>query len=154
MAEAGGAWAVLRTSWVFAPLGRNFVTTMLRLGAERDRLTVVSDQVGGPTPAAAIAEACLRMADALAQEPGKSGIYHLSGTPDVSWAEFARAIFAEAGLACTVEDIATAHYPTPAARPLNSRLDCTRTDAVFGIKRPDWRAALPAVIAAQREGSA
>ncbi|MEQ9260720.1 MAG: dTDP-4-dehydrorhamnose reductase [Roseovarius sp.] len=148
IAEAGGAHAILRTTWVFAPGGKNFVTTMLRLGAERDRLTIVADQVGGPTPAGAIAEACLIIAERLAHAPEASGIYHFSGAPDVSWADFARAIFAEAGLSCVVEDIPTSAYPTPARRPLNSRLDCSATEAVFGIARPDWRAALPAVIAA------
>jgi dTDP-4-dehydrorhamnose reductase len=145
--QAGGAWAVLRTSWVFAPAGKNFVTTMLRLAQTRDRLRVVGDQVGGPTPAYVIADACLRMVQALADEPGKSGIYHLSGAPDVSWAGFARAIFDKAGLPCIVEDIPTADYPTPAARPLNSRLDCQTLKDAFGIDRPDWRMALPTVIA-------
>jgi len=146
VAQAGGAHAILRTSWVFAPQGRNFVTTMLRLGAERDRLTIVADQVGGPTPAEAIAAACVSIADALAVEPGKSGVYHFAGTPDVSWADFARAIFDVAGLDCAVADIPAADYPTPAQRPLNSRMDCGTTRAAFGIERADWRAALPAVI--------
>lgn len=143
---ARGVHAILRTSWVFAPGGRNFVTTMLRLGRERDRLTIVADQVGGPTPAGAIAAACVSIAEALITDPAKSGTYHFAGTPDVSWADFARAIFAKAELDCEVADIPTADYPTPAARPLNSRMDCSATAAAFGIDRPDWRAALPAVI--------
>ncbi|WP_397544093.1 dTDP-4-dehydrorhamnose reductase [Roseovarius salis] len=146
VAAAGGAHAILRTSWVFAPGGRNFVTTMLRLGAERDRLTIVADQVGGPTPADAIAAACVTIAGALADDPAKSGVYHFAGTPDVSWADFARAIFGAAGLGCAVADIPTADYPTPARRPLNSRLDCNATRDAFGIDRPGWNAALPAVI--------
>ncbi|MCE6949441.1 NAD(P)-dependent oxidoreductase, partial [Cereibacter sphaeroides] len=87
---AGGTHAILRTSWVFSAHGANFVKTMLRLGAARDRLTVVMDQVGGPTPAADIASACLAIAGALGSKPGLSGTYHLSGAPDVSWAGFAR----------------------------------------------------------------
>lgn len=146
VAEAGGAWAVLRTSWVFSGHGANFVKTMLRLGRERDELNVVADQVGGPTPARAIAAACRKIAKSLATEPEKSGIYHFSGAPDVSWAGFARAIFAEAGIGCRVNDIPSADYPTPAARPLNSRLDCSRTETVFGLKRPDWRASLPDIL--------
>ena len=146
VAQAGGTHAILRTSWVFAPGGKNFVTTMLRLGATRDRLTIVADQIGGPTPAGAIAEACVTIAEALIIDPTKSGTYHFAGTPDVSWADFARAIFDTAGLDCDVADIATADYPTPAARPLNSRLECTATQAAFGLPRPDWAAALPAVI--------
>ena len=142
VAGAGGAWAVLRTSWVFSPHGRNFVTTMLRLGRGRASIDVVADQTGGPTPAGAIARACLEMARTLCTEPEKSGIYHFSGSPDIDWAGFAREIFAQAGIGCTVRDIPTDSWPTPARRPLNSRLDCSRTGAVFGLKRPDWRASL------------
>lgn len=138
----GGPHAILRTSWVVSAHGRNFVKTMLRLGAERKRLTIVADQVGGPTPAAAIADACFAVAAQLARDPGKRGTYHFSGAPDVSWAGFAREIFAQAGVACDVADIATSDYPTPAQRPLNSRLDNSLTEAVFGLRRPDWRAGL------------
>ncbi|MCV3273786.1 dTDP-4-dehydrorhamnose reductase [Roseobacter sinensis] len=139
VAGAGGRYAILRTSWVFSAHGANFVKTMLRLGAERDTLTIVADQIGGPTPARAIAAACRTIAQALKEDPGKAGTYHFSGTPDVSWADFARDIFAQAGLAVDVTDIPTSEYPTPAARPLNSRLDCSSTEATFGIARPDWR---------------
>lgn len=142
----GGVHAILRTSWVVSAHGRNFVKTMLRLGAEREKLTIVADQVGGPTPAGDIAEACLAMAGQLAKDPSKSGTYHFSGAPDVSWADFARAIFARAGLACEVEDIPTSAYPTPAARPANSRLDCSATLSAFGIARPDWRNGLSTII--------
>lgn len=143
---AGGVHAILRTSWVFSAHGTNFVTTMLRLGAARDRLTVVADQIGGPTPAGALAAACLSIADALARDPGKTGTWHYAGAPDVSWAGFARAIMARAGLACTIADIPTSDWPTPARRPANSRLDCTATEAAFGLARPDWRAALDDIL--------
>ena len=147
---AGGAAAILRTSWVFSAHGTNFLKTMLRLGESRDRLTIVADQIGGPTPARAIAEACLTIADRLVAEPGKAGIYHFSGAPDASWADFAREIFACAGITCAVEDIPTTAYPTPAARPLNSRMDCSATEAAFGIPRPDWRAATADAVRALR----
>ncbi|MEZ5911977.1 MAG: dTDP-4-dehydrorhamnose reductase [Paracoccaceae bacterium] len=143
---AGGVHAILRTSWVFSAHGANFVKTMLRLGRERDRLRVVADQVGGPTPAADIAGACVTIAAALARDPSRAGVYHFSGAPDVSWADFARAIFAAAGFSTVVEDIPTADYPTPARRPANSRLDCRTTEAAFGIARPDWREGLRAVL--------
>ncbi|MFP4274788.1 MAG: dTDP-4-dehydrorhamnose reductase [Paracoccaceae bacterium] len=143
---AGGPHAILRTSWVFSAHGSNFVRTMLRLAAERDRLRIVADQVGGPTPASAIAGACLHVAAHLARDPGVSGTYHFTGTPDVSWAGFAHEIFARAGLNCAVEEIPTAEFPTPAQRPLNSRLDCASFEARFGITRPDWKAALDAVL--------
>lgn len=145
---AGGAHAtILRTSWVFSAHGANFVRTMLRLGAERDRLTIVADQIGGPTPAADIASACIAIARAVLQDPDKSGTYHFSGAPDTSWANFAREIFARADLTPEVADIPTSAYPTPARRPANSRLDCSDTARVFGIERPDWRAGLDWVLA-------
>ena len=143
---AGGAHAILRTSWVVSAHGRNFLKTMLRLGAERDALQIVADQIGGPTPAADIAAACLSIADQLAADPGKTGTYHFAGAPDTSWADFARAIFAAAGLRVSVTDIPSADYPTPAARPPNSRLDCTATTAAFGLDRPDWRAGIRLII--------
>lgn len=143
---AGAPHVILRTSWVVSAHGGNFVRTMLRLGAERDRLTIVADQIGGPTPAADIAGACLTVAEALRRDPSTSGIYHFAGAPDVSWADFARAIFAQAGLACTVEDIPASAWPTPARRPMNSRLDCRSTEAAFGIARPDWRAGLQDIL--------
>ncbi len=142
VAAAGGAYAILRTSWVISAHGNNFVKTMLRLGAERDNLSVVADQIGGPTPAADLARACISAATRLRNTPEKSGIYHVSGAPDVSWAGFAREIFSQAGLGCTVTDIPSSAYPTPAVRPLNSRLDNARTLAAFGLPQPDWRVGL------------
>jgi len=142
---AGGSHLILRTSWVVSADGANFVKTMLRLGAERERLTVVADQIGGPTPADAIARALLTAARAMTQgAPG--GTHHFSGAPDTSWADFARAIMAEAGLPCRIDDIPTRDYPTPAKRPLNSRLDCRAFTAAFGILRPDWREGLKAIV--------
>lgn len=146
VAEAGGQYVVLRTSWVFSAHGANFLKTMLRLGQERPELSVVADQIGAPTPAADIARACLSIVAQLPENHGKTGIYHFAGTPDTSWAGFAREIMAQAGLACTVRDIATAQYPTPARRPLNSRLDCTSL-AAFGLSRPDWRLGVAQVLA-------
>lgn len=142
---AGGPHVILRTSWVFSAHGANFVKTMLRLSESRDRLGVVADQIGGPTPAADIARALIAIGAGLAQAPEKSGTYHFAGAPDVSWADFAREIFARAGRAVTVEDIPSSAYPTPARRPKNSRLDCD-TLAEFGLTRPDWRAGLDAVL--------
>ena len=143
---ADGPHAILRTSWVFSAHGTNFVRSMLRLGRTRDRLAIVADQIGGPTPAADIAHALLSMARAFHEGRGKSGTYHLSGAPDTSWADFARAIFAQAGLAMQVDDIPSTDYPTPAPRPLNSRLDCSSLQADYGLTRPDWRAGLAEVL--------
>jgi dTDP-4-dehydrorhamnose reductase len=144
---AGGAHAILRTSWVFAAHGSNFVRTMLRLGAERPRLTIVADQVGGPTWAGAIADACLTLAANLHRGDAPGGTFHFAGQPDVSWADFAREIFRQAGLSPEVLDIPSAAYPTPARRPANSRLDCESLAAAHGIARPDWRADLATVLA-------
>lgn len=144
--NAGGRYAVLRTSWVVSAHGSNFVKIMLRLGAEREALTIVADQIGGPTGAEEIARACVTIAKTLVSEPEKSGIYHFSGAPDTSWADFARAIFDTANIPCSVTDIPSSEYPTPAKRPLNSRMDCSATEAAFGIFRPDWRESLPHIL--------
>ena len=146
IAEIGGIYAILRTSWVFSAHGANFVKTMLRLSETRDALNVVDDQIGGPTPAGAIAAATVSIAAQLGADISKKGIYHFSGSPDVSWADFARAIFAQAGRDVVVTGIPTADYPTPATRPLNSRLDCMATEQKFGIARPDWSAALKDIV--------
>jgi dTDP-4-dehydrorhamnose reductase len=143
---AGGTYVILRTSWVVSAHCSNFVKTMLRLGAERDGLTIVADQIGGPTGAREIAAACHVIALHLQTDSTKSGTYHFAGAPDCSWADFARAIFARAVLNCTVTDITSAHYPTPALRPLNSRLDCTSTTAEFGITRPAWEDTLTHIL--------
>ncbi|WP_372886604.1 dTDP-4-dehydrorhamnose reductase [Shimia sp.] len=143
---AGGRHVILRTSWVFSAHGQNFVKTMLRLGAERERLTIVADQIGGPTAAADIAAACLGIARQLVAGQGKSGTYHYAGAPDVSWAGFARETFAQAGLDVAVSDIPSSAYPTPARRPGNSRLDCGDLEKDFSIPRPDWRESLGAVL--------
>ena len=145
--DTGARHAILRTSWVFSAQGANFVKTMLRLGASRDGLTVVADQIGGPTPAKAIAEACLTLAETLARGEGTPGTYHFSGSPDTSWSGFAREIMAQADLPCQITDIPTSDFPTPADRPFNSRLDCSTLQEAFGIARPDWRVHLSEVLA-------
>ena len=146
IADSGGAYAILRTSWVVSAHGTNFIKTMLRLSETRDALNIVGDQIGGPTPACDIALACLQIAALLTQDPSKSGTYHFSGAPEVSWANFADEIFDQAGKSVVVTPIPTADYPTPAKRPLNSRMDCTVTKRAFGIERPDWVAGLKTIL--------
>jgi dTDP-4-dehydrorhamnose reductase len=141
---AGGRHVIMRTSWVVSAHGANFVKTMLRLGAERESLNVVADQVGGPTSAADIADALYVIAAAM-QNGAKGGTYHFAGGPDCSWADFARAIMAQGGLKCAVNDIPSSAYPTPAKRPLNSRMDCSGL-ADFGIARADWRVGLKQIV--------
>ena len=141
---------VMRTSWVFGAHGQNFVKTMLRLGRERDSLGIVADQYGALTAAADIAAALMTILrrhtpDQLAE---RAGIYHYCGSPYASWFEFAETIFAEAAAQGVlakipaVKPIATADYPTPAKRPADSRLDCGKIRAVFGIRPCDWHSAL------------
>jgi dTDP-4-dehydrorhamnose reductase len=142
--ETGGRYVILRTSWVFSAHGANFVKTMLRLGADRNQLNVVADQIGGPTPAAAIADAMITIGRALC-DGAECGIEHFSGAGDTSWAGFAREIMAQANLNCKISDITTAEYPTPATRPLNSRLDCSGLTR-FGVTRPNWQHHLTQVI--------
>ena len=139
---------ILRTSWVYAPIGRNFVRTMLRLGAARDRIGVVDDQRGCPTSAADIARAIATIAQALLTgHVDGFGTFHFCGGGDTTWYGFARAIFAGAaarGLKTppTVTPIATADYPTPALRPRNSVLDCGRIGRIHHIVPRPWPAAL------------
>ena len=144
--ESGAVHAILRTSWVVSAHGANFVKTMLRLSETRDALTVVADQIGGPTPARDIAKACLQIVNQLIQDTTKSGTYHFSGAPDVSWAEFATEIFAQADRLVSITPIPTAEYPTPTKRPLNSRMDCNSAEQVFGIKRPNWQDGLKEIL--------
>ena len=147
VAAGGGAHAILRTSWVVSAHGANFVKTMLRLGAERDELSVVDDQVGAPTPAADLAAALLRMAERMGQADAPSGVFHLESRPHVSWAGLAAHVMERAGLACRIVPIPSSDYPTPAPRPLNSRLDGTRLKDAFGIGPVDWRPGVDAILA-------
>lgn len=133
---AGGPHVILRTSWVFSPHGGNFVKTMLRLARDHDTLSVVDDQIGGPTPARAIAKALLSLSDAL-RDGAPGGTLHFSGQPYVSWAGFARAIFAAHGAATEVVPVGSAAYPTPAARPRNSRLRFSKAQGLPDAA-PSW----------------
>ena len=145
---AGGPHVILRTSWVYAAHGKNFVRTMLRLGAERDSLSVVDDQRGGPTAAHEIAKTLLAISCAFHEGRGTSGIFHFAGAPACTWADFAEAIFATSGLVKkpVVNRIPSSAYPTPAKRPGNSVLDCRKIRDVYGIGQPDWRTNLKTVI--------
>lgn len=146
---SGARHAILRTAWVYAAHGRNFLHTMLRLARERDELRVVGDQVGAPTSAAWIADASARI---VARGVPASGTWHLVAAGETSWHGFAEAIMDEAlaaGLLASrprVLPITTGEYPTPARRPAYSVLDTTRLCRDFGIAAPDWRDGLHAVI--------
>ncbi|MEG0185970.1 MAG: dTDP-4-dehydrorhamnose reductase [Stenotrophomonas sp.] len=147
---AGGRHLIFRTAWVYASHSANFMRTMLRVGAERDVLRVVADQVGTPTPAALIADVTVQ---ALQHDGGLSGTWHLTARGETSWHGFAEAIFAEAvaagilARAPTVEAITTADYPTPAKRPAYSHLDVDKLERDFGVTLPTWQAGLKRVLA-------
>ncbi|MFC7301518.1 dTDP-4-dehydrorhamnose reductase [Cognatiluteimonas weifangensis] len=153
--DSGARHLIFRTAWVYAAHGSNFLRTMLRLARERDELRVVADQVGAPTPAVLIADVTARV---LAQAPSRSGTWHLTATGATSWHGFAEAIVAGAharGLLARmprVLPIATADYPTPAARPAYSVLDCSALQSDFGIELPDWRTGLATVLDALPRG--
>jgi len=134
---------ILRTSWVYAAHGNNFVRTMLRIGAERPEVGVVDDQVGCPTSARDIAEALLHLSSL-----DVNGTYHLAGADSASWREFAVAIFAAADLTTTANLISTADFPTPAPRPANSRLDSSALADATGVRLPGWRDSLSGVVSA------
>ncbi len=153
---AGGHAVILRTAWVHAAHGQNFLRTMLRVGAERARLAVVDDQRGGPTAAADIAVTLVTIAHAWQAGRGVPGVFHFCGQPATSWCGFARAIFARAHWAPTpeIEPIRTEDWPTPAARPANSLLDCAKIRAAYGIEQPDWRVSLETILAEIREQAA
>lgn len=147
---AGGRHLIFRTAWVYASHSANFLRTMLRVGAERDVLRVVADQVGTPTPAALIADVT---AQALQHDGALSGTWHLTAKGETSWHGFAEAIFADAvatGVlprAPNVEAITTAEYPTPAKRPAYSHLDVAKLEQDFGVVLPRWQDGLKRVIA-------
>ena len=149
--EANDQSVIVRTSWVFSEYGANFVKTMLRLGAERDALNIVDDQVGGPTSARDIARALLVIAGKKHRGAPGEGLYHFQSAPAISWAGFARKIFELAGQNVEVNPIPTKDYPTPAQRPLRTVLDCARIERDFGVAQPDWRASLRQVLGALKD---
>lgn len=146
--------AILRTAWVYSPFGSNFLKTMLRVGAGRPELRVVDDQLGNPTSALDIAGAIVRVARNLRERPDDvslRGIFHMTGSGEASWADFASAIFAAShelgGPRADVVRITSAEYPTPARRPANSRLCCDKLRQVHGVVMPDWQRSAQTTIA-------
>ncbi|OEE68109.1 dTDP-4-dehydrorhamnose reductase [Enterovibrio norvegicus FF-33] len=147
--EACAQHIILRTAWVFGERGNNFVKTMLRLGADRDALGIVGDQFGGPTYAGDIAKTLIQIAMRITQGDAlEYGVYHYSGLPHVSWYEFAEAIFNTAVEQAVItkkpslSSITTAHYPSRAKRPTNSRLSTQKITSALSIDASDWKEAL------------
>ncbi|MFS1958098.1 dTDP-4-dehydrorhamnose reductase [Vibrio cyclitrophicus] len=149
VSEACDKHIILRTAWVFGESGNNFVKTMLRLGENRDALSIVGDQFGGPTYAGDIANTLIQIAKRINQDDAvEYGVYHYSGLPHVSWFDFADAIFDVAVVQGVLEkkprltSITTDQYPTPAKRPSNSRLSTEKITLGLSVKASDWKTAL------------
>ena len=151
---SGARHLIVRTAWVYAARGNNFLRTMLRLAGERDELRVVADQTGAPTPARLVADASAAMLRQWlddGENAGRDGTYHLVSAGRCSWFEFAEAIVDGAAARGLIErrprvvPIATAEYPTRARRPAYSVLDTSKVTAAFGLQLPDWRAGLESV---------
>jgi dTDP-4-dehydrorhamnose reductase len=144
---------IFRTSWVYAARGGNFAKTMLRLAAEREQLRVVNDQWGAPTGAELLADATAHALRTLLAQPTLGGTYHLCAAGATNWADYARFVVDTARaqgrtLACqSVDGIPTSAYPTPAQRPLNSRLDCRRFEQAFGLRLPAWEMGVQRLLA-------
>jgi dTDP-4-dehydrorhamnose reductase len=146
--EACPSATVIRTSWVYSPYGTNFVRTMLRLSEVRPVVSVVDDQRGAPTSAHDLARALLQISERLQLANGSNtaGIYHLAGSDETNWHDFAAAIFANLAQrgrkVPRLQAITTAEYPTPAVRPKNSCLDSSKAESVFGVRLAPWRSSL------------
>ena len=138
--KSGCRGLIIRTSWLYSPFGKNFVKTMLKLGAEKPEVGVVCDQIGSPTYARDLAEAILAMTGHIGN--GKCETYHFTNGGTCSWAEFAAAIMRNAGLPCKVRPISTADYPSPAVRPACSILDKSKIRKDFGIEIKPWEQSL------------
>jgi dTDP-4-dehydrorhamnose reductase len=144
--------AVVRTAWVYSPFGANFVKTMLRLAGDREEVGVVADQHGNPSSALDIADGIISVARNLVAsgDAAQRGIFHMAGIGEATWADFAEGIFvasaAHGGPTARVRRIGTSDYPTPARRPTNSRLDCTKLARVHGVELPDWHNSIDRVV--------
>jgi dTDP-4-dehydrorhamnose reductase len=149
IAETGCRYLILRTSWVYGAHGKNFLLTMLRLGADRPELRVVDDQVGAPTSAAAIAQATTQLVDSA---PESSGIYHMTAAGSTSWYGFASAILSAVmgREGPRMQPIPGSEYPTPARRPANSVLANDKFARTFGFRLPSWQQQLDEVLAGMR----
>lgn len=143
--KSGCRHLIFRTSWVYAARGKNFARTMLKLAAEREKLTVIADQFGAPTGAELIADVTAHAIRQARNQPDLSGLYHLAAAGETSWHGYATFVcdFARrAGIdlrAQTIEPVPTSAFPTPAKRPLNSRLDTSRLRSTFDLRLPDWQ---------------
>jgi len=136
--QSGADHLTFRTSWVYSARGNNFMKTMLRLAESKTELNIVADQIGAPTPAKLIAQVTTLAIHSKLEK----GLYHLTPTGETSWQGFAKEIFRLAGENTKASPIPTSEYPTPAIRPLNSRMDVTKLESALNIELPDWQSQL------------
>lgn len=154
VAQATSNHVILRTAWVHSPYGKNFIKTILGLAETREEIAVVADQKGCPTSAEEIAEAILKISNQLLSTRSSEfrGLFHLAGTGETSWADFARLVLSElearTGRHVAVRNISTVEYPTPARRPANSVLCCAKLERHYGIRLPPWSLSVRAVVEA------
>jgi dTDP-4-dehydrorhamnose reductase len=152
VATANADHAILRTAWIYSPFGKNFLKTMLGAAETRSSLNVVDDQLGNPTSALDIADAVLSVAENLltSNDLALRGVFHMTGSGDATWADFAAGIFSRSaelgGPSAIVNRIQSAQYPTPAKRPANSRLNCGLLAARHGLKLPDWQQSMANIV--------
>jgi dTDP-4-dehydrorhamnose reductase len=153
--SSGAMHLIFRTSWVYAARGGNFAKTMLRLAQERERLTVIDDQFGAPTGADLLADVTAHAVRQVLQRPTDAGVYHLVASGETSWNGYAKYVLAQAEraqaaiklVAKEVIAVPTSDFPTPATRPLNSRLDTTKLQATFGLRLPHWQKGVARMLA-------
>ena len=147
VADATAKHLIFRTSWVYAARGGNFAKTMLRLAQERDKLTVINDQIGAPTGAELLADVTAHAVRTLRRDPSLAGLYHLTAVGETSWYDYARFVIDIARQLAptlplkvqTIEPVPTSAFPTPAKRPHNSRLGCERVQHAFDLRLPAWQ---------------
>jgi dTDP-4-dehydrorhamnose reductase len=153
IAASGCQHLIFRTSWVYAAKGNNFAKTMLKLATTRTELNVINDQFGAPTGAELIADVTAQAIPSTLSDSSKSGVYHLVASGETTWCDYAKHVFEVAKQnsfelqANTVNGIPTSQYPTPAKRPFNSRLDCSKLEKSFDLSMPDWKSGVDRMLA-------
>lgn len=161
--SVGGDYLIFRTTWVYGARGNNFLLTMLRLAQQRPVLRIVEDQIGAPTTSECIAQTTAAVLARVwtpqaSSLDGRSGIYNLTTTGETSWYGFAKTLFERSAEVLDIKipklvPISTSEYPSPASRPMNSRLSCGHLEKTFGLTMPQWEAALALVLDSLKQGA-
>ena len=138
ISKVNGQYCILRTSWVFSEHNKNFLKSVISLANEKNKISIVADQIGGPTSADSIAKACYKVIEAYSNKRFISGIFHFSGFPYVSWADFAKAILLKMNDTTQINNISSSEFEVLATRPKNSRLDCDSFFSTYNVKQSSW----------------